>query len=511
MRAEIRVRGLVQGVGFRPSCHRLATYHRLKGFVRNTGDAGVFLVVEGEKHSIEEFLRHLQSSPPPRARIEEIEVEWKPATGEFKEFSVVKSDAAGSQAVSTIPPEIAICDDCLREMIDPSDRRFGYPFITCVNCGPRFTIIEDLPYDREKTSMRDFPLCEKCLQEYTNPADRRYHAEPTCCPACGPRFTLFNSTGIPVDVRDPFEEARKLLDEGKVLVLKGLGGMHVATKTTEDAPIARLRESFMRPQQPFAVMARDLRSVESFAEAGEKEMELLLSPSRPIVLLKKSREFPLSELVSPGLDSVGVMLPYSGFHHLLFQRGKDPAYILTSANFPGLPMVTENSEAFEKLGKAVDYFLLHNRRIVNRCDDSVVRVTAGSPVFLRRSRGYAPAPIKLKVENEKCILGLGGELNVAAAVLLGKKCLLTQYIGDVSKLETLEYLREAVGRVLYLLKVKKIDVVACDLHPAYATTREAEEMVAGGRAELIKVQHHHAHLASLMAEHGVDEAVGIVA
>lgn len=511
IRAEITVTGLVQGVGFRPFCHRLAVALQLKGIVKNTGDAGVFLAIEGEKHSVEEFLRRLQTSPPPRARVEEIRVEWKPATGEFMKFTVVESDVRSFGPASIIPPEIAICDDCLREMLTPSDRRYRYPFTTCVNCGPRFTVIELLPYDRERTSMRDFPLCERCLREYRDPGDRRYHAESTCCPECGPKFTLMDAGGTPVESGDPFEGAIRLLDEGKLLAVKGLGGTHITAKTTADAPIARLRKALGRPQQPFAVMARSLEAAETFAEIGEKERELLVSPAHPILVLKKSKKFELSELISPGLDSIGVMLPYSGFHHLLFGRGKDPAYILTSANFPGLPMITKNEEALKELQGIVDYLLLHNRRIVNRCDDSVVRQTAGEAVFLRRSRGHAPMPVDLKIDCEGCVVALGAELNVATSVLLGKKCFLTQHIGDVSKIETLEYLREATENLLRLLRVEKIDGVACDLHPQYATTKEAEEMAEEMGVPLVKVQHHHAHLSSLMAEHGVDEAVGIVA
>ncbi len=508
IRSEISVSGLVQGVGFRPFCYRLATKFGLKGTVRNMGDAGVQIILEGERGAIENFIQALGKEKPPLARIDGIGAEWKPATGEFKDFSVVESGKGGLGLLSVIPPDIAICDDCLREMFDPKGRRYRYPFTTCVNCGPRFTIIRDLPYDRERTSMEDFPLCGDCRGEYTNPSDRRYHAEPTCCSACGPEVRLHHASGESHEVEDPLREASKLLDEGKIVVIKGIGGMHVAAKVTEDGPLQRLREAFKRPQQPFAIMSKDLETVRTFAEVGADEEERLKSPQRPIVVLR-SKIGKISELVSPGLDSIGVMLPYNGIQHIILRDGKEPAYVMTSANLPGLPMVLENEDAISKFGGLVDYFLLHNRRIINRCDDSVVRLTAGAPVFLRRSRGYAPMPLDLQLPKEANVLALGAEFDVVATLLKGGRCFPTQHIGDVSKLETMGYLRQAVERLMRLLNLEKIDVVACDLHPQYATSSEAESFAREFNAKLVRVQHHHAHLAALMAEHGIDEIVGI--
>ena len=510
-RAEIAVTGIVQGVGFRPFIYRLATHHGLVGFVRNMGDAGVQAVVEGNEKEIKEFVNSLRSEQPPLARIDDIRVVWEAPTGEFTIFGVVPSDRAGLGLSSVIPPDLALCDDCLREMLDPSDRRYNYPFITCVNCGPRFTIIEELPYDRPRTSMNAFPLCADCAREYQDPPDRRFRAEPTCCPRCGPKMELYDGDGYRVELADPLREATRLLDEGNLVAVKGIGGIHVGSKTTDDEVLARLRKTFNRPQQPLAVMFKDLETVRKFAEVSEAEAKLLTSYRRPIVVLKRSPKHMLSELVAPGLDSVGVMLPYSGIHHSILRHGQDPAYVMTSANVPGLPMLIDNAEAMVKLRGAVDYFLLHDRVIVNRCDDSVVKLIDGKQTFLRRSRGYVPEPIKLSFNGERSVLAVGAELNVTAAILTGDRCFISQHVGDTTRLETLEYMQAAAERLMHLLNLEAVDVVAHDLHPHYATTRIAPRMSKKLGAKIVAVQHHHAHLCSLMAEQGIRELVGIAA
>ncbi len=511
VRAEIAVTGIVQGVGFRPFTYRHAVHHALVGFVRNMGDAGVQVVVEGEKVNIKKFIDSIRFEQPPLSRIDDIVVSWKSATNEFTDFRVVPSERAGLGLPSVVPPDIALCEDCLREMLDPKDRRYNYPFITCVNCGPRFSIIEELPYDRPRTSMRDFPLCADCLREYQNPPDRRYHAEPTCCPVCGPKMALYDRDGHPIDMSDPLQETARLLDGGSIVVVKGIGGIHIASNTTDDEVLARLRGNFNRSQQPLAVMSRDLKTVRTFADVSGDEAELLTSYRRPIVVLQRSSDYGLSELVAPGLDSVGVMLPYSGIHHLILHHGEDPAYVMTSANVPGLPMFIDNAEAIAKLRGKVDYFLLHNRGIVNRCDDSVIKLVDGRPAFLRRSRGYVPEPVKLSFRSERRVLAVGADLNVTTAVLSGDRCFVSQHIGDTTKLETLEYLQTASERLLRLLNLETVDVVSHDLHPNYATTRIASQIAKNLGAKTVAVQHHHAHLCSLMAEHGLEEIVGIAA
>ncbi|MCS7131245.1 MAG: carbamoyltransferase HypF [Hadesarchaea archaeon] len=510
-RATIAVTGIVQGVGFRPFVYRLATRHGLVGFVRNMGDAGVQVVVEGERGAIEDFLSSLREERPPLSRIDDVRVAWGEPTGEFSRFEVAPSERSGLGLPSVVPPDLALCDECLREMLDPGDRRYRYPFITCVNCGPRFTIIEELPYDRSRTSMRAFPLCADCSREYHDPSDRRYRAEPTCCPACGPRVKLHSASGEVVEVEEPLREVAKLLDEGNVVAIKGIGGIHIAADATDDVVLARLREAFNRPQQPFAVMSRDLETVRTFAKVSEAEAELLTSYRRPIVVLERLADSELSELVAPGLDSVGVMLPYSGIHHLILLHGGRPAYIMTSANPPGLPMIVDNTRALEELRDKVDYLLLHDREIVNRCDDSVVKVVEGRTTFLRRSRGYVPEPIRLAFESELKVLALGAELNVTACLLVGDRCFVSQHVGDATKVETLGYLQAAARKLMRLLGVERVDAVAHDMHPSYSTTRLAPRLAEELGARTVAVQHHHAHLCSLLAERGLEELVGIAA
>jgi hydrogenase maturation protein HypF len=357
--------------------------------------------------------------------------------------------------------------------------------------------------------MKAFPLCADCAREYKDPADRRYHAEPTCCSICGPKLKLHDGDGERVDVVDPAQETAKLLDDGNVIAIKGIGGIHVAAKTTNDDVVTRIRKSFNRPQQPFATMSRDLKTIKKFVKINKLEEKLLTSYRRPIVALQKSSNYMLSELVSPGIDSVGVMLPYSGIHHLILHYGKDPAYIMTSANVSGLPMLIDNVEAMKNLKGKVDYFLLHDRKIVNRCDDSVVKIVDDIPTFLRRSRGHVPDPIKLVFKSREKIIALGAELNDTISILIDNNCFVSQHIGDTTKVETLEYMHETAGRLMNLLGLKKVDVIACDMHPLYATTTLATKMARRMKARTVAVQHHHAHLAALMAEHGLDELVGI--
>ncbi|RLI22275.1 carbamoyltransferase HypF [Candidatus Bathyarchaeota archaeon] len=509
MRAEIKVTGIVQGVGFRPFVYRIAVRHDLVGYVRNRGDAGVEIVVEGEKDKIEKFIKDLKDKRPPLAKIHDLIVNFSDEKGEFKEFRILKSSENRELSGSVVPPDVAICDECLRELRDPNDKRYEYFFITCTDCGPRFTIIEQLPYDRPNTTMREFPMCDFCKGEYENPANRRFHAQTVACPVCGPKAYLTDSRGEKIEVDDPIREAGRLLVEGYILAIKGYGGFHVATATTLSEPIQRLRKVKHRRQKPFAIMARDLEAVKTFAVVGRKEAELLTSYIRPIVLLRKSENYYLSELIAPNLHNVGVMLPYTAMHYMLFDEVEEPAFVMTSANPPNQPIVKDDEQALKRLGKVVDYFLFHNRRIAHRCDDSVLRVHSDRHVCLiRRSRGYAPAPIRLKFSAKKCVLGLGGELNVASCILNGDKAFLSQHIGDVENIETLNFLEEAT-RHLVRLTNSHVDAIACDLHPRFNTTRLAYRLAEEWKCPVIQVQHHHAHIAALMAEYNLTEIVGI--
>ncbi|MEM1537074.1 MAG: carbamoyltransferase HypF [Candidatus Bathyarchaeia archaeon] len=508
MRVKVRVTGIIQGVGFRPFIYRIALKNGLKGYVRNMGDAGVEILLEGEEHAINNFLKDLRDEKPPLARIHEIITTRLEGEHQYTDFKIIRSSEEAEFSGSVIPPDVAICDKCLKELRDRINPRHDYFFITCTDCGPRFTIIERLPYDRENTTMRDFPMCSFCQSEFTDPLNRRFHAQTVACPKCGPRVYLTTRSGEMLSCRDPIQEAGKMISEGFIVAIKGYGGFHVAVSTLKDEPLMRLRRAKHRRQKPFAIMARSLEATKSFAEVSSKEAELLVSPMRPIVLLRKSGDYYLSELVAPGLHNVGVMLPYTGLHYMLFDGVDDPAFVMTSANPPNQPIVKDDDEALKTLGGIVDYFLFHNRRIAHRCDDSVMRVHGEKQVFIRRSRGYAPAPVVLQEKASKCILALGGELNNTACVLNGNKAFISQHIGDVENVETREFLREAAGHLAHLTN-SKIEVVACDLHPKFTTTKLAQELATKNGWELVQVQHHFAHIAALMAEHGVDEIVGV--
>jgi hydrogenase maturation protein HypF len=513
-RTVVTVQGLVQGIGFRPFVYRLAVRRGLRGTVKNMGDAGVRIDVNGEEGAIRDFLRDLEEEKIPVAVYTKIDVEWLDYSGEYHDFAIDDSDIGRIEVKhSLIPPDAAICDDCLRELLDPGDRHYLYPFTCCAICGPRFTTITDIPYDRERTTMAEFPLCRDCGEEFYGPLDRRFNAQTICCPQCGPRMTLYAPDGSVFDDDDPFRVAAGLLDEGSVLAIKGIGGIHLATKTTEDEALILLRERRRKPGKPFAVMSPSLKEIERYALISEQEMGLLTSLARPIVALRKLEPFPLSAYISPGLHTVGAMLPYSGMHHVLLRYSEEPALVMTSANFPGEPMAVSNREAFERLGGIADYFLLHDREICARCDDSVVRVVDGNPLFLRRSRGYVPLPVHLPFTSTRNVVAVGPELASTACVLKGDKCYQTQHLGDVESPGALDFLREAIDHMMKLLRLGRPDAVACDLHPNFLSRTVAAEIAEEHGVPLVEVQHHHAHLAAVMAENGLEpgeEIVGVM-
>jgi hydrogenase maturation protein HypF len=509
LRVRINVTGIVQGVGFRPFIYRIAVRNGLAGYVRNRGDAGVEILLEGNAQSIQNFLRELKEKKPPLAQIHDIITKRLAGKNEHTQFTIYKSSEETELSGSVIPPDIAICDECLQELRDPKDPRYEYFFITCTNCGPRFTTIERLPYDRENTTMREFPMCGYCQREYADPLNRRFHAQTVACPKCGPKAYLTTRTGEQIQHDDPVREAGRLLSEGAILAIKGYGGFHVAASVTRDEPLQTLRKAKHRRAKPFAIMARSLEAAKSFAEVNSKEEALLTSYTRPIVLLNKSDAYGLSPLVAPDLHNVGVMLPYTALHYMLFDRVDDAAFVMTSANPPNQPIVKDNDEALKALGGTVDYFLFHNRQIAYRCDDSVLRLHGIRPSFIRRSRGYAPAPIMLKEKARRCVVGLGGELNNTSCVLFENKAFISQHIGDVENVETRAFLQEATNHLIRLTN-SRVDAVACDLHPKFTTTNLAQELAEKNGWYLIQVQHHHAHVAALMMEHAVDELVGIV-
>ncbi|MBS7288057.1 MAG: carbamoyltransferase HypF [Candidatus Freyarchaeota archaeon] len=512
-RCEILCSGVVQGVGMRPFVYRIAVKNNLVGYVLNLGDAGVKIVVEGEERNIRKFMRELREKKPPLARFEKIKVKWGRACGEFKTFTIEKSSDERVLESSYIPPDVAICDNCIRDMLNPDDRHYRYAFTCCADCGPRYTSIMGLPYDRELTTMRNFPLCPYCMEEYANPMDRRYHAQGICCPLCGPKITLHARGGEPISCMDPIAEAAKLINEGAIVAVKGIGGSHLVALTTDDECVLKLRQRKRdRKYKPFAVMSLSLDEVRKYAEVSQREEEVLTSFRRPIVLLRKKDDFPLSEWISPGLHNIGVMLPYSGLHILLLQEVVDPAVIMTSGNISGKPIAASNEEIITQLSSLADYFLLHNRVIYQRCDDSVVKVVDGKTKLIRRSRGYVPEPIETRIPYKGSgILAVGSELTVTVAVMKRNKCYVSQHIGDVSgDLDMVEFHESVVIHLLKLLNVKP-EAIACDLHPRFVTTRIAEEYAERWQVPVVRVQHHHAHATALKAEHNINEPIVCIA
>jgi len=509
LRATILISGTVQGVGFRPFVYRTAKQYGLTGFVRNRADAIVEIQVEGDKSRIDDFVECLKNTHPPLAKLDSLHVEYVESADQFLDFTILSSSVERTKSGSVIPPDIAICDDCLQELRSADNRRRQYFFITCTNCGPRFTTITAVPYDRPNTTMRQFPMCSDCHLEYTNPVDRRFHAQTIACQTCGPRVRLLDDHGKAIESADAILLASKLLAEGRILAIKGNGGFHLSASAINDEPVQRLRRNKERRRKPFAVMARDLTATSVFAEINEHEQEILQSYIRPIVLLRKRNPFSLSTQISPELDTVGVMLPYSGLHCLIFDNTSLSTLVMTSANAPSQPIVTDNDDAVNKLAGTVDYFLVHDRDIAQRADDSVLRFLDQTPVLIRRSRGYAPAPVSLPKPIRIRTIGLGAELNVTSCMILANHAFLTQHIGDAETIETSRFLEDAIEHLSRLIGFTP-DVVACDLHPKFTTTKIASVLSERLGVPLRRIQHHHAHVGSLMAEHGVNEIVGIV-
>jgi len=499
--ARLQVTGVVQGVGFRPFVHRLASRHGLAGWVRNaSGD--VQIEVEGPADAIVMFTRALEQEAPPLARIERVRLEPIPPAG--RGVFAIQTSAAESGGRQPISPDVALCAACEAELFDPADRRYHYPFITCTDCGPRFTVIEALPYDRERTSMRAFTQCPECLREYRDPLSRRYHSETNSCPACGPRVWLAGGE-IVWHRPDAISAAARLLRAGLIVAVRGLGGFQLACDATDEQAVRRLRARKHRDAKPLAIMVRTMERARALASITPQEAELLASRERPIVLLRRRPDGPLAPSVAPGLDTVGVMLAYTPLHHLLLHRAERPL-VMTSGNLSEEPIATDNDDAVRRLAGIADAFLLHNRDIVARYDDSVLRLAAGAPLFLRRARGYAPLPVELPVASPVPLVAVGPHLKHTFALVHGRRAWVSQHIGDLENLETLEHFQSTLGDFRRLFHVEP-SVAVRDLHPGYLSTRVAGEL---GLARVIPVQHHHAHVAAVLAEHGrTTRALGI--
>lgn len=506
VRRHISVSGIVQGVGFRPFVYRLALELSLSGWVRNT-PSGVEIELEGDAGALELFYELLNTSAPPLAVITSCHMLDCPPSGESG-FSILPS--GGGTADIQIPPDSALCPDCLGELLDPSDRRYLYPFITCTNCGPRYSIITGIPYDRPKTTMADFPLCPECKEEYENPADRRFHAQPLACPVCGPQLALLDEKGmVCAKSGEALYLAKKFLAAGKIVAIKGLGGYHLAVDATNHEAVARLRQRKKRYEKPFAVMVPTLSDAADYVCLDRMEERLLSSPEAPIVILHRRENSALSPLIAPGNGWLGVMLPYTPLHHLLFHPVVSPPYralVMTSANSSDEPIIFQDDEAVDSLSGIADYILSHNRPIHTRSDDSVLRLFQGKPLFYRRSRGYAPRGITLPFSTDRSILAVGAELKSAIALTSGNRAVVSQYIGDLQNDSTVQSFKGIVSHLSTLLQIEP-EIVACDLHPDYLSSLYAAEC----GLPVIAVQHHHAHLAACMAENGLDgDVIGLI-
>ena len=502
-RLKIYVNGIVQGVGFRPFVYQLAHTCRLSGTVRNTSE-GVEIDVQGIPAELGRFVTDLKNEHPPLAKIIDFRTEEYPA-GEFDGFSILHSDSADISSTG-ISPDICICDDCLRELFDPADRRSGYPFINCTNCGPRYTIIDDIPYDRPFTSMRSFPMCKACAEEYHEPSNRRFHAQPNACPECGPHVSLIDNSGAEIAGKDTaVPECIRLLTDGAVIAVKGLGGFHLMCSAYDDDAVLKLRERKRREEKPFAVMAACMETVDTFASRTGGESRLLLSAQRPIVLLKKKAGGPLAPNIAPGNREYGVMLPYTPLHYLLLS-GELKVVVATSGNLSEEPIVIDNDEAVGKLGETADFFLVHNRDILVRNDDSVVRNIGNRLTMIRRARGYVPEAIVLP-ESFGGVLGCGGELKNSLCFIKGNRAYLSQHVGDLENITAYEYYNEIHRHLAGILDIHP-EVMAHDMHPDYFTTKYAIEHSAGRN---FAVQHHHAHMAACMVENNLKKPViGII-
>ncbi|MER5916168.1 carbamoyltransferase HypF [Streptomyces sp. NPDC001982] len=508
-RRRVTVRGVVQGVGFRPYVHSLATALELTGHVTNTPD-GVVVEIEGVPGAVARFCGRIAMDAPPLARVDSVDHHEVAVTGDTA-FTILASRADGP-ARALIPPDTATCAACLRELADPADRRHRHPFVNCTHCGPRFTIVTGLPYDRAHTTMAGFPLCPGCAREYADPADRRFHAQPVACPDCGPRLRLLvrrPGDDVPGEVTDaePVAEARRLLAHGKILAVKGLGGYHLACDAGNPDAVALLRRRKARSDKPFALMARSLDDIEHLVRISAEERALLSGATRPIVLLRRRGDgagvWP-TDGVAPRSPDLGVILPYTPLHHLLFGLPGDPdgprLLVMTSGNVSGEPIVTDDADALERLAHLADGWLAHDRPIHVPCDDSVMRVCDGKPLVVRRARGYAPLPLDLPVPVRPA-LAVGGDLKNAFCVGEGRRAWLSAHIGDMDDLATQRAFARAVEQLESITPVRP-ELLATDRHPGYRSAQWAERNAAGRR--VVRVQHHHAHIAAAMAEHGLE-------
>jgi hydrogenase maturation protein HypF len=501
-REAITVRGVVQGVGFRPFVYRLAAEEGLAGFIGNdTG--GVTIEIEGPAEKVEAFRRRLKDEAPPLSRIDSVVAQGIPPKGE-ENFRIVLSDVSG-QVSTGIPSDAATCADCLRELRDPKDRRYRYPFLNCTNCGPRFTITRSIPYDRPQTSMARFKMCAECQAEYDDPADRRFHAQPNACPVCGPRVWMVGPDGVEIPSADPITEGIDRLMAGEIMAIKGIGGFHLAVDATNEFAVMRLRDRKHRYGKPLAVMVRDLEAARELCVMTPQEEELLLTFARPIVLAPKRTGGGIAPSVAPGIPWLGVFLPYAPLQHLFFANARVQALVMTSANLSEEPIAIDNDEVLERLKAIADAFLMHDREILQRCDDSVMAQVDGVSQLIRRARGFVPLTVPLPFEAPP-LLAVGGHLKNVFALARGRFVYQSQHLGDLENLTGLDFFRESLAHLMHTFEIEPKTVVH-DLHPGYLSTSWAKEWAKEHGKRVIAVQHHHAHIAACMAEHGLEGPV----
>jgi hydrogenase maturation protein HypF len=498
LRAKIAIRGAVQGVGFRPFVYRLATQMNLPGWIRNTS-AGVFIELEGSKTDLETFLRQLEIEKPTHSFIQSVEVSYLDLFG-FNKFEIRESESSGA-ASALILPDIATCSACISEIFDVTNRRYFYPFTNCTHCGPRFSIIESLPYDRANTSMKKFAMCSKCQEEYDNPLDRRFHAQPNACSECGPQLEFWNRDGKVVDQSFvALTKATEAIRSGKIVAIKGLGGFHLIVDATNENAVSRLRERKQREEKPFALMYPNIMAVRDDCPVSPMEERLLEGPSSPIVLLQKNTNLRISGNVAPGNPYLGAMLPYTPLHHLLMSLVEHPV-VATSGNLSDEPICIEEHEALARLHNIADFFLVHNRPIVRHMDDSIVRIVMDRELILRRARGYAPLPVQIPDpgNSKNPLLAVGGHLKNTVAISKGPDVFISQHIGDLETKEAYEAFTKVIRDLENLYQCKAAEIV-CDLHPDYISTQFAKAL----SGHTISIQHHYAHVASCMAENELD-------
>lgn len=503
MRLKINITGVVQGVGFRPFIFRLAEEMGLKGYVCNDA-GGVAIEAEGEEPLLTEFLLRIEKEKPALSKIFSLRHSFLHDKG-FNEFVIKESDREGGIRVSVLP-DIATCDKCLDDISAKSNRRFDYPFTNCTNCGPRFTIIEDLPYDRKNTSMKDFRMCVDCEREYSDPSDRRFHAQPDACPVCGPEVALFDNKGEALSRKnEAIEQCVALIKEGNVIAIKGLGGYHLVCDAMNEISVEILRERKQREERPVAVMFPDIGSIKAEALVEILEERALCSVERPIVILRKKKGTRLPDSISPGNDTIGAFLPYTPLHHIILQRLQRPI-VATSANTSDEPIAKDEDDAFKRLSGIADYFLTNNRGIIKRCDDSVVMIVAERQIPIRRSRGFAPLPVILPFKLKRPVLALGSYMNNTIAVGIDDKVYLSQHIGDLETPLSMNFYEETVNDFLKLFDIKP-DIVVSDMHPRYFSTIFGEKHY---KDKLVKVQHHFAHILSCMAENDIQKDAEVI-